>query len=136
MKKIPSLNLQDFLSEDQQKKSNFVKYIGSAFQDICFCSFSTKTNLRYSHLLASRSQQQVGRGFAERGSPKCRGQRVRFGLVFSLTGEVARVKGPTRRVTRVPLPDVHATCCWEAAVFKESGANTFIVQICDCRNPI
>tara|TARA_B100001093_G_scaffold106213_1_gene98538 strand:+ start:5277 stop:6227 length:951 start_codon:yes stop_codon:yes gene_type:complete len=38
MKKIPSLNLQDFLSENQQKKSNFVKSIGSAFQDIGFCA--------------------------------------------------------------------------------------------------
>ena len=38
MKKIPSLNLQDFLSKDQQKKSNFVKSIGSAFQDIGFCA--------------------------------------------------------------------------------------------------
>ena len=38
MKQIPSVNLQDFLSEDQQKKSKFVKSIGSAFQDIGFCA--------------------------------------------------------------------------------------------------
>ena len=38
MKQIPSVNLQDFLSNDSQKKSDFVKSIGSAFQDIGFCA--------------------------------------------------------------------------------------------------
>ena len=38
MKRIPSVNLQDFLSNDSQKKSDFVKSIGTAFQDIGFCA--------------------------------------------------------------------------------------------------
>lgn len=38
MNKIPSVNLNDFLSDDLQKKSLFVDTIGSAFQEIGFCA--------------------------------------------------------------------------------------------------
>ena len=38
MKQIPSVDLKDFLSEDLEKKSNFVKSIGEAFQEIGFCA--------------------------------------------------------------------------------------------------
>lgn len=38
MNKIPSVNLNDFLSDDLQKKSLFVNTIGSAFQEIGFCA--------------------------------------------------------------------------------------------------
>ena len=38
MNKIPSVNLNDFLSDDLQKKSLFVSTIGSAFQEIGFCA--------------------------------------------------------------------------------------------------
>ena len=36
MNQIPSVDLKDFLSEDLEKKSNFVKSIGEAFQKIGF----------------------------------------------------------------------------------------------------
>ena len=38
MNKIPSVDLNDFLSDDLQKKSLFVSTIGSAFQEIGFCA--------------------------------------------------------------------------------------------------
>ena len=38
MNKIPSVDLNDFLSDDLQKKSLFVHTIGSAFQEIGFCA--------------------------------------------------------------------------------------------------
>ena len=38
MNKIPSVDLNDFLSYDLQKKSLFVDTIGSAFQEIGFCA--------------------------------------------------------------------------------------------------
>ena len=38
MNKIPSVDLNDFLSDDFQKKSLFVDTIGSAFQEIGFCA--------------------------------------------------------------------------------------------------
>ena len=38
MNKIPSVDLNDFLSDDSQKKSLFVNTIGSAFQEIGFCA--------------------------------------------------------------------------------------------------
>ena len=38
MNKIPSVDLNDFLSDDLQKKSLFVNTIGSAFQEIGFCA--------------------------------------------------------------------------------------------------
>jgi len=38
MNKIPSVDLNDFLSDDLQKKSLFVDTIGSAFQEIGFCA--------------------------------------------------------------------------------------------------
>ena len=38
MDKIPSVNLNDFLSEDKVLKSNFVSEIGQAFQEIGFCA--------------------------------------------------------------------------------------------------
>ena len=38
MNKIPSVDLNDFLSDDLQKKSFFVDTIGSAFQEIGFCA--------------------------------------------------------------------------------------------------
>lgn len=38
MNKIPSVDLNDFLSDDLQKKSLFVNTIGSAFQQIGFCA--------------------------------------------------------------------------------------------------
>ena len=38
MKKIPSVDLNDFLSGDSKRKSLFVKSIGSAFQEIGFCA--------------------------------------------------------------------------------------------------
>tara|TARA_Y100000739_G_C20600300_1_gene462579 strand:+ start:333 stop:1283 length:951 start_codon:yes stop_codon:yes gene_type:complete len=38
MKKIPSVDLKDFLSGDSKRKSLFVKSIGSAFQEIGFCA--------------------------------------------------------------------------------------------------
>ena len=38
MNKIPSVDLNDFLSDDLQKKSLFVETIGSAFQEIGFCA--------------------------------------------------------------------------------------------------
>lgn len=38
MNKIPSVDLNDFLSDDLQKKSFFVNTIGSAFQEIGFCA--------------------------------------------------------------------------------------------------
>ena len=38
MNKIPSVDLNDFLSDDLQKKSLFVDAIGSAFQEIGFCA--------------------------------------------------------------------------------------------------
>jgi len=34
--KIPSVNLQDFLSSDINKKNNFVESIGKAFEEIGF----------------------------------------------------------------------------------------------------
>ena len=38
MNKIPSLDLRDFLSEDANRKEEFVQSIGRAFQDIGFCA--------------------------------------------------------------------------------------------------
>jgi isopenicillin N synthase-like dioxygenase len=38
MNKIPSVDLNDFLSDDLEKKSLFVNTIGSAFQEIGFCA--------------------------------------------------------------------------------------------------
>ena len=38
MNRIPTVDLKDFLSEDLEKKSNFVKSIGEAFQKIGFCA--------------------------------------------------------------------------------------------------
>ena len=38
MNKIPSVDLRDFLSEDPQRKEEFVQTIGKAFQDIGFCA--------------------------------------------------------------------------------------------------
>ena len=38
MNHIPSVDLRDFLSDDQQKKSIFVQSIGKAFQEIGFCA--------------------------------------------------------------------------------------------------
>ena len=38
MNKIPTVDLNDFLSDDLQKKSLFVNTIGSAFQEIGFCA--------------------------------------------------------------------------------------------------
>ena len=38
MNQIPSVDLKDFLCEDLEKKSNFVKSIGEAFQKIGFCA--------------------------------------------------------------------------------------------------
>ena len=38
MNKIPSLDLRDFLSEDNKRKEEFVQSIGKAFQEIGFCA--------------------------------------------------------------------------------------------------
>ena len=38
MNKIPSLDLRDFLSEDANRKEEFVQSIGRAFQEIGFCA--------------------------------------------------------------------------------------------------
>ena len=38
MNKIPSLDLRDFLSEDPQRKAEFIELIGKAFQEIGFCA--------------------------------------------------------------------------------------------------
>ena len=38
MNKIPSVDLRDFLSEDSQRKEEFVQTIGKAFQEIGFCA--------------------------------------------------------------------------------------------------
>ena len=38
MNKIPSLDLRDFLSEDPNRKEEFVQSIGKAFQEIGFCA--------------------------------------------------------------------------------------------------
>ena len=38
MNKIPSLDLRDFLSEDANRKEEFVQSIGKAFQEIGFCA--------------------------------------------------------------------------------------------------
>ena len=38
MNKIPSLDLRDFLSEDANRKEEFVQAIGRAFQEIGFCA--------------------------------------------------------------------------------------------------
>ena len=38
MNKIPSLDLRDFLSEDANRKEEFVQSIGQAFQEIGFCA--------------------------------------------------------------------------------------------------
>ena len=38
MNKIPSLDLRDFLSEDPQRKEEFIQSIGKAFQEIGFCA--------------------------------------------------------------------------------------------------
>ena len=38
MNKIPSLDLRDFLSEDPQRKAEFIQLIGKAFQEIGFCA--------------------------------------------------------------------------------------------------
>ena len=38
MNKIPSLDLRDFLSEDPNRKEEFVESIGKAFQEIGFCA--------------------------------------------------------------------------------------------------
>jgi len=38
MNKIPSLDLRDFLSEDPQRKEEFVQSIGKAFKEIGFCA--------------------------------------------------------------------------------------------------
>ena len=38
MNQIPSVDLNDFLTEDLEKKSKFVKSIGEAFQEIGFCA--------------------------------------------------------------------------------------------------
>lgn len=40
MQKIPSVNLQDFLSEDSEKKKAFIKQIGTAFNEIGFVALS------------------------------------------------------------------------------------------------
>jgi isopenicillin N synthase-like dioxygenase len=36
MEKIPSVNLQDFLSDDSKRKQKFVEEIGKAYEDIGF----------------------------------------------------------------------------------------------------
>ena len=38
MNKIPSVDLNDFLSDDPNRKSLFVDSIGKAFQEIGFCA--------------------------------------------------------------------------------------------------
>ena len=38
MNKIPSLDLRDFLSEDPNRKAEFIQLIGKAFQEIGFCA--------------------------------------------------------------------------------------------------
>ena len=38
MNKIPSVDLRDFLSEDPQRKEEFIQTIGKAFQEIGFCA--------------------------------------------------------------------------------------------------
>ena len=38
MNNIPSLDLRDFLSEDPQRKEEFIQSIGKAFQEIGFCA--------------------------------------------------------------------------------------------------
>ncbi len=38
MNKIPSLDLRDFLSEDANRKEEFVQSLGKAFQEIGFCA--------------------------------------------------------------------------------------------------
>lgn len=40
MSGIPSVNLQDFLSEDKKRNEKFIKEIGSAFEDIGFVALS------------------------------------------------------------------------------------------------
>lgn len=40
MNKIPSVNLQDFISEDPARKAHFVKAIGEAYQNIGFVALS------------------------------------------------------------------------------------------------
>ena len=40
MNQIPSVDLRDFLSDNEQTKSMFVQTIGKAFQEIGFCSAS------------------------------------------------------------------------------------------------
>ena len=40
MSEIPSVNLQDFLSEDKSRNKKFIKEIGSAFEDIGFVALS------------------------------------------------------------------------------------------------
>ena len=36
MNEIPNVDMREFISEDPQRKSAFVKSIGGAFEDICF----------------------------------------------------------------------------------------------------
>ena len=38
MNQIPSVDLRDFLSDNEQTKSMFVQTIGKAFQEIGFCA--------------------------------------------------------------------------------------------------
>ena len=49
MSNIPSLDLNDFLSNDKNKKDNFVKSVGKAYQEIGFLSlknhFLSKDNV-------------------------------------------------------------------------------------------
>ncbi|MGY8915297.1 MAG: 2-oxoglutarate and iron-dependent oxygenase domain-containing protein, partial [Flavobacteriales bacterium] len=40
MSGIPSVNLQDFLSEDKNRNKKFIEEIGSAFEDIGFVALS------------------------------------------------------------------------------------------------
>jgi isopenicillin N synthase-like dioxygenase len=40
MSSVPSVNLQDFVSEDPKRKEKFIKEIGSAFEDIGFVALS------------------------------------------------------------------------------------------------
>ncbi|MDP5229386.1 MAG: isopenicillin N synthase family oxygenase, partial [Cellulophaga sp.] len=40
MSYVPSVDLQDFVSEDPKRKEKFIKEIGSAFEDIGFVALS------------------------------------------------------------------------------------------------
>ena len=57
MNQIPSVDLRDFLSDNEQTKSMFVQTIGKAFQEIGFCAVrghfldDDLVNRLYSHCL-------------------------------------------------------------------------------------